>query len=72
MLKKHSNDFTIQDNCICTNFNYESLHSCLISYPKKSKDKIKEKDNQTDLVYITFGGFDFMGRNLQKSESKPK
>ena len=68
ILKKNSKTFFTLDQCIYSNFNYEYLRCCLTSHTNKklSKNKIKKKINQTDLVPITFGILISKQRNSEK------
>ena len=56
-MKKQSEEFLTLDQCIDSNFHYEYFRSRLTNHTNKklSKNKIKEKINQTDLVPISFG-----------------
>ena len=71
-INKHSEKFLTLDQCINTNFNYESLRSRLTGYHNKklSKNKTKKKINQTDLVPITFGVLISKERNSKKVSPK--
>ena len=73
-LKEHSEKVLTLDQCINSKFKYESLCSRLTCHTNKklSKNKMKKKVIQTDLVPITFGVFNFKRNKLRKSESKTK
>ena len=44
------------DDCINFNYNYESLHSCLLSQLSLNKNKFNSNPSRAeDLVPITFG-----------------
>ena len=67
-MKKHSEMFLTLDQCINSNFNYESLRSRLTSNTNKksSKNEINNTINQTGLVPIIFGIFISKERNSKK------
>ena len=66
--KKLSEKFSTLDQCIYSNFNYESLHFCLTSLKKNKllEYKINKTINQIDLVPITFGMLILKERNSKK------
>ena len=67
-IKKHSEKVLRLDQCIYSNFSYESLRSHQTSHNnnKLSKNKTKEKINQTGLVPITNGVLISKARNSKK------
>ena len=52
-IKLYSESFSNLDDCINSNFNYESMRSRLASHPNKTNTK--NSSENTDLVPITFG-----------------
>ena len=52
-IKLYSESFSNLDDCINSNFNYESMRSRLASHPNKTITK--NSSENTDLVPITFG-----------------